>query len=108
MALQPLPNVQMRVRVAIYLIIVIAIVFGLLKARPPSHVVIEVGPVGGSFYQAAMQYQPLLAERGIDLEIRPKANSLEILPDLANPNSDVDIGFEAQDASPFNDGRVYS
>jgi TRAP-type uncharacterized transport system substrate-binding protein len=67
-----------------------------------------VGPVGGSFYQTAQQYRRLLAERGIDLDVRPKANSLEILPDLANPATGVDVGFEAQDASPYANAHIYS
>lgn len=107
MAIEPLRPATLRIRLAIYGLIVLVIVVGMISSRPPSHLVVEVGPVGGSFYQTALQYQKLLAPRGIQVEIRPKANSLEILPDLANPASGVDVGFEAQDASEYADGRVY-
>jgi TRAP-type uncharacterized transport system substrate-binding protein len=96
------------VRLGIYCIVVIVLAAGLHAAWPPSHATIEVGPVGGSFYQTAMLYRQILAERGIDLEVRPKANSLEILGDLADPQSGIDIGFEAQDASAYLDSHVYS
>lgn len=70
-----------------------------LAARPPRALTIETGPVGGSYHAAALRYQALLAERGIELRIRPKANSLELLADVADPASGVDVGFVAQDLS---------
>lgn len=94
-------RISLRIRLAVCLLMLVVIAIGIYRERPPAHVVIEVGPLGGSFHQTALQYQQVLAKRGITLEIRPKANSLEILPDLANPASGVDIGFEAQDTAPF-------
>jgi TRAP-type uncharacterized transport system substrate-binding protein len=108
MIINAVRSASLRVRLAIYCSFIIVLVAGVVWARPPTHVTIEAGPVGGSFYQIAQQYRQILAESGIDLQIRPKANSLEILPDLANPASGIDIGFEAQDASAYANAGVYS
>jgi TRAP-type uncharacterized transport system substrate-binding protein len=97
-----------RVRLAALAVAVVLIVVGVIQSRPPSHVTIEVGPVGGSFYQIAQHYQKLFATRGIDLEIRPKDNSLEIMEDLVDPESGIDIGFETQDVSEYRHASVYT
>ncbi|MGE4044447.1 MAG: TAXI family TRAP transporter solute-binding subunit [Acetobacteraceae bacterium] len=86
--------------------IVAIVTVAAIKAKPPQHATIAVGPVGGSFYQNALKYQKLLAIRDITLELRPIANSLEILPKLTDPESGLDIGFEAQDVSPYQDGPL--
>ncbi len=97
---------SMRIRLAVFMLVVGIIVVLAFITRPPSRATIEVGPIGGSFQQIALQYQSLFAERGIDLQLRPNANSLEIMPDLAKPNSGIDIGFEAQDVSRYNNAPV--
>ena len=85
-----------------------AIVAGMISVRPPQHATIEVGPVGGSFYQTALNYQQVFAARGIELEIRPKANSLEIIRDVEDAGSGIDIGFESQDVSKYRDAAVFT
>ena len=87
-------------------IIAIVIVLAAFNVRPPRYVTIGVGPIGGSFHQTALEYQKILATRGIDLVIRSRANSLDILPELEDPKSGLDIGFEAQDISKHIDGRL--
>lgn len=89
-----------------FVILAIAIVVAALDVRPPRHVTIGVGPIGGSFHQNALKYQKILAARGIDLIIRSRANSLDILPELQDPKSGLDIGFEAQDVSQYTDGNL--
>ncbi|MGC1407402.1 MAG: TAXI family TRAP transporter solute-binding subunit [Acetobacteraceae bacterium] len=98
----------LHVRLTICCSFIIVLVVGVMWSRPPTHVTIEAGPAGGSFYQIAQQYRQILAKHGIDLQVRPKANSLEILPDLANPASGIDIGFEAQDASAYANAGIYA
>lgn len=83
-------------RLAISGLLAAAILIGLLHVKPPHELTIESGPVGGSYYQDAVAYQKFLAARGIDLKIRPKPNSLEIVKDVADPQSGVDVGFIAQ------------
>ena len=97
-----------RVRLAALAASIVLIVLGVIQSMPPSHVTIEVGPVGGSFYQIAQHYQKFFATRGIDLEIRPRDNSLEIMNDLVNPASGIDIGFEAQDVNQYRHAAVYT
>lgn len=75
-------------------------------SRPPSHATIEVGPVGGSFYQIAQQYQPLFARNGIKLQLLVNANSLEIMGDVASGKDGVTMGFEAQDTSAYTQAPI--
>ena len=93
-------------RLAVFAIAMAVIAFGLLGSRPPRTLTIEVGPVGGSYYENAQRYRALLADRGIDLQIVSKPNSLEILDDVARLGSGVDIGFIAQDVSAARGGAV--
>jgi TRAP-type uncharacterized transport system substrate-binding protein len=87
-------------------ILAVVIVLAALSVRPPRHVTIGVGPIGGSFHQTALKYQKVLATRGIDLVIRSRANSLDILSELEDPKSGLDVGFEAQDVTQYLDGRL--
>mgnify|MGYP006272413671 CR=1 FL=1 len=70
-----------------------ACVWAAIDAAPPSKAVIETGPVGGSYHQSALAYKELLAARGIELEIRPVANTLESVGRVAAGRSGVDIGL---------------
>jgi hypothetical protein len=99
-------RVSLRVRLLTYCLVLAAIVGWAWLHRPSSHAVIEVGPVGGSFYQIAQQYKPLFAQHGINLELLPNANSLEVIKDVANPKTGVEMGFEAQDCSPYINAPV--
>jgi TRAP-type uncharacterized transport system substrate-binding protein len=98
----------LRIRLAVLGLAVVLIVAGMLHTSPPVHATIEVGPVGGSFYQIAQSYRKIFAARGIELELRPKANSLEILRDLKDPDSGIDIGFESQDVSEYKEAPVFT
>ena len=77
-----------------------------MHARPPHDLTIEVGPVGGSYYENAQRYRDILATHGIDLHIVPTQNSLDILKDVATPGSGIDVGFMAQDVRTFDDADV--
>jgi TRAP-type uncharacterized transport system substrate-binding protein len=108
MAIEPMRSVELRIRLVVYCLAAAIILVGVIIAEPPSHATIEVGPVGGSFYQIGQKYRAFFAARGIDLELRPKVNSLEIMRDLADPNSGSDIGFEAQDVEKYQDATVFT
>ena len=86
-------------RLTVLAFAVIVILLGVREARPPRSFTIEVGPVGGSYYDNAMRYRAALAERGIDLRIVPTQNSLDIVKDVATPGSGIDAGFMAQDVN---------
>ena len=104
----PALSAMWRTRLVALVLATAAILAGMWHARPPQHVTIEVGPVGGSFYQIAQTYQKFFAARGIELELRPKANSLEILGDLKDADSGIDIGFESQDVSAYKEAPVFT
>lgn len=70
-----------------------------LSSRPPRVLTIETGPVGGSYHQAALRYAQFLGQRGIQVDIRPQPNSMEIVRNVADPKSSIDVGFVAQDVS---------
>jgi TRAP-type uncharacterized transport system substrate-binding protein len=70
--------------------------FAVIRALPPRVVTIEAGPVGGSYYDIALKYRDAFRKHGIDLELRPNPDSLEIVRDVERAGSDIDIGFTAQ------------
>ncbi|HLZ65597.1 MAG TPA: TAXI family TRAP transporter solute-binding subunit [Aliidongia sp.] len=70
--------------------------FAVIRAIPPRQVTIETGPVGGSYYKTALKYRDALQKRGIAVNLRAKADSLEIVGDVDRDGAGVDIGFTAQ------------
>jgi len=96
----------MTARLVISGLLATALLFGLLRVKPPHALTIETGPAGGSYYQDAMAYQAFLATRGIDLKLRLRPNSLEIIKDVADPGSGVDVGFIAQDVTASQNAPV--
>ena len=86
-------------QLAVFVLAVLIVLGGVRQARPPRDLTIEVGPVGGSYYDNAMKYRDILAADGITLHIVPNQNSLGILKDVATPGSGIDAGFLAQDVS---------
>ncbi len=98
----------LRPRLVFFLAVIVALVIAAIESRPPHTLTIETGPVGGSYHQTALEYQKFLAPHGITVDIRPKPNSLEIVTDVAEPGSGIDIGFIAQDVSHVPHDRVFS
>lgn len=71
--------------------LIVLAIYVVVDSMPPRHFTILTGREGGGYYQAALEYQRIAAERGFDLEIRPTAGSIETL-DLLN-RGDAPIGF---------------
>ena len=105
---QAVQSASLRTTLVAFSLAAAIMVAGMISAKPPHHAVIEVGPVGGSFYQIALNYQKFFSARGIELELRPKANSLEIIRDVEDTGTGIDIGFEAQDVSGYKDASVFT
>lgn len=99
MAEAPFPGVRVGWRVRLLLGIVAALMLAAVAARPPSSLVIETGPVGGSYHQVALQYRDFLATRGIAVTIRTNPHSTEIIDNVARAGSGTDVGFIAQNVS---------
>lgn len=89
------------------LAVVAIILAAALYARPPRELTIGTGPEGGSYHQAGLAYQKVLAARGIKVQLRPNPNSLDIVRDVADPQSGIDAGFIAQDVSGSKDADLY-
>ncbi len=76
--------------------IVMLVGYFVVRALPPRHLVIETGPVEGSYYRLAQEYAKRFAALGITLELRPRDDTLAIIDDVNDPAAGVDIGFVAQ------------
>lgn len=60
---------------------------------PPDTITISSGPEGSSYALVAERYRKILARQGVTLKILPSQGSLENLKRLADPKTQVDIGF---------------
>ncbi len=68
-------------------------VLAFVRPAPPSAIAISTGPEGSSFQRAAERYAKAFARNGVALRLRPSHGSLENLRRLADPASDVELGF---------------
>ena len=66
------------------------------ETLPPSKVVIETGPVGGSYHDNALRYAKKLEAAGFKIEVRPNPQSLETIDHIESGKPHVDIGFTIQ------------
>jgi TRAP-type uncharacterized transport system substrate-binding protein len=67
--------------------------FRFIRPAPPSVITISTGPDGSGFQRAAERYAKVLLRDGVTLRLRPSNGSLENLQRLADPASDVEVGF---------------
>jgi TRAP-type uncharacterized transport system substrate-binding protein len=67
--------------------------FRFVRPAAPSTVTISTGPEGSAFQRVAERYAKAFAKNGVTLRLRPSNGSLENLRRLADPASDVDVGF---------------
>jgi TRAP-type uncharacterized transport system substrate-binding protein len=93
---QPTANPMHYLRVVLAVLALAVGVFAVIHALPPRVVTIETGPVDGSYYEIALKYRDLLRQHGINLELRPDPDSLDIIRHVDDKASGVDIGFTAQ------------
>lgn len=62
-----------------------------IDSLPPRNFTILTGREGGAYYQTALRYQALAAERGFQIDIRPTSGSVETLRLLES--GEAGIGF---------------
>jgi TRAP transporter TAXI family solute receptor len=72
-------------------LIVVLVVY--VDPAPPKHLVISTGDTEGDYQSYARQYQDIMKEDGIDLEIRASSGAMENMNRLKDSRSDVDVGF---------------
>ena len=92
-------------------IIIIFTFLGLVVIRgnlllPPSHIVIEAGPTATTYYITATKVAKVLEAHGVSVTIRQKDQSTEIVDDVENPNSGIDVGFTSEGLSNRNLSNV--
>ena len=80
----------------------------LRQALPPEPVVIQAGPVGGSFDVHARQYAEQLRAHGFQVEVRNQDESLRIIDRVNDEASGVQIGFSAQRVHVLRHPQVLS
>ena len=83
---------------ALTIVVGIAIVGALSTSMPHTKITLEAGTDGGLFDVMSHQLADELKPHGIDVKIVNRKDSLRIIDDIANPNSEIDAGFIASDA----------
>lgn len=68
-----------------------------VHAWPGKVIRIAAGPIGGSFYETAVEYGKIMERQGYQVEIEPFQNTDEIGEHVADSNQHFDIGFVAGD-----------
>ena len=88
--------------IAAALLLLALLVFTIVDSLPPRRFTIVTGREEGAYYQVALRYQQIAAERGFQIDIRPTSGSVETLELLKT--GEADIGFVqggiALDADP--------
>ena len=82
--------------------IVVAVVLGVaafalalhfVKPAPPDHFVISTSSKSSAYYQLGLRIAEEAAKKGVKIEVRELAASMENLRLLKDPNSDIQAGF---------------
>lgn len=77
------------------------IAYRFVKPAPPDTFVLATGREDGAYHAVGLRYQELLAKQGIKVVLKPSAGSVANLADLADEDSDVEVGFvQAGDGNP--------
>lgn len=83
---------------ALTLLVGLAIVGALSTSMPHTKITLEAGTEGGLFDVMTRELAEDLKPHGIDVTIVNRPDSLKIVDDVADPNSNIDGGFIASDA----------
>ena len=97
-----------RPRVWLGLSIFCLLAYATLHVLPGRHLRIAAGPVGGSFYETALQYKKSVERAGYRVDIVPFQNTDEIGADVADDGQHLDLGFVAQDLSDATGEKLVS
>jgi TRAP transporter TAXI family solute receptor len=69
------------------------IAYQFVKPAPPDSFVLSTGREDGAYYSVGKRYQEILAQQGIQVEVRKSAGAVENLQHLADEDSDVEVGL---------------
>lgn len=84
----------------ISIIVALLVAGAIYRAIPPSHITIETGPIGGSYYDDALEYKQVLQNHGIAVTLRPNPDSLKIIGDVEAATNGLRIGFLEHEVTP--------
>lgn len=87
-------------------VLALALAAYVMTALPPRSIVIEAGPIGGTYFAHATAYAEVLEDHGFEVTLRSNPNSTKIIDNVNDPQSGVDIGFVAQPTDPALTPRV--
>ena len=76
--------------------LLIGFVLDVPRLSPPDPVVIETGPVGGSYHGNALRYAQHLTAAGFKVEVRPNPQSLDSIGHVNGDGPKTHIAFTAQ------------
>jgi TRAP transporter TAXI family solute receptor len=74
-------------------IIGFVVAYQFVAPAPPEHISIGAGPPESAYYNYAKAYKEILAQHGIELEVRPTAGSVENIRLLEADSDGVDVAF---------------
>ena len=97
-----------RVLIVIYCATAIGLIAVVLFAVPKQRLTIGAGSASGSFYAISKKYRQLLETKGYDVTIKEIGNTYEIAERVNDPQSDVDVGFVAQNLRGKNMKNIIS
>ena len=89
-------------------VIFIATATYIYSQLPPSKIVIATGPKGGFFETSGEACKAYLAKHGIEVELRPREDTLSIIDAVEDPKSGIGAGFAAQSIDQSKYTRVKS
>jgi len=83
-----------RLFVSIFLVLVIGgLIREIVTSMPSSSVTIYSGPMGGTYYQMALEYRNELSAMGYDVTIKPTDSTAKLLESVNNSKEPNTIGF---------------
>ncbi|MFD1560973.1 TAXI family TRAP transporter solute-binding subunit [Paraburkholderia silviterrae] len=101
-------NPKFRLRCALAVLVLGAVVYATVHVLPDRLIRIAAGPIGGSFYDTALQYRRIVEARGFRVDIVPFQNTDEIYQKVADPSEHLDVGFVSEDLNKASDASLVS
>ncbi|ALP62145.1 TAXI family TRAP transporter solute-binding subunit [Paraburkholderia caribensis] len=80
--------------------IAIYVAVRLIQPAPPNTLTMAAGPKGSTFWVAAQKYKEILARNRITLNVLETEGSLDNYRRLADPHTDIDVGFVQDGIAP--------
>src|SRR3954464_12555836 len=84
-------------RMFAYSVAFIAFIHATISALPPRHITIGAGPKDGAYHEISLKYKTLLEKKGYDVDIVQFDSTVKIADKVNDSQSDIDVGFVAQD-----------